>query len=61
MQKHTAKEWLIGIFKRAIDEKYPLIAVKVRMDGFPKDEIIINELENAAKKLEYYVNTYCRC
>ena len=58
MVKHTAKEWLIGVFTKAIKESYPLVAVKIHMEGFPKDEIIINELENAEKKLEYYVNTY---
>ena len=34
------------------------IGVKVQMDEFEKDEIIINERENFKSKLEYYQRVY---
>lgn len=34
------------------------IGIKVQMDGFEKDEIIINETENFKSKLEYYQRVY---
>lgn len=34
------------------------VAVVVRMEGFPEDEIIINSRANFDSKLEYYKNTY---
>jgi hypothetical protein len=34
------------------------VAIQVRMDGFPEDEIIINKYENIDSKLEYYNKTY---
>jgi hypothetical protein len=34
------------------------IGLKIQMDGFEKDEIIINERENFKSKLEYYQRVY---
>ena len=56
--KHTAKKWLEDSFRKGMTESYTYFAVKIHMEGFPEDEIIINPLENAEKKLEYYLNAY---
>lgn len=45
-------------FRTAIENDMKYIAVKVKILGFPKEEIIINEIENFEKKLEYYRKTY---
>jgi hypothetical protein len=34
------------------------VAIQVRMDGFPEDEIIVNKYENIDTKLDYYNKTY---
>jgi hypothetical protein len=39
-----------------LGEKY--VAIKVHMDGFPSDEIIVNDSANFEKKLEYYKSAY---
>ncbi|MEG1597282.1 MAG: hypothetical protein RR359_03310 [Bacilli bacterium] len=49
---------LRNCFNYAIERKWKYIAVKIRMQGFEKDEIIINETENFEKKLEYYEKAY---
>jgi hypothetical protein len=45
-------------FRVATDlgEKYAFI--KVHMEGFPSDEVIINDSDNFEKTLEYYKNAY---
>lgn len=45
-------------FQAAKASRYKYVAVKVHMDGFPQDEIIINPIENFESKLEYYKKTY---
>lgn len=49
---------LVKTFEEA--KQYPgfYVAIKVSMDGFPEDEVIINRYENIDSKLEYYRNTY---
>lgn len=49
---------LVSVFEYAINYDYNYVAVVVRMDGYPENEIIINPNENFKKKLEYYQNTY---
>lgn len=34
------------------------VGVKISMEGFPADEIIINPTDNFKKKLEYYKGAY---
>jgi hypothetical protein len=45
-------------FRYAISEKYKLFAVAVQLPGLSKPEIIINCLENAKEKLDYYKQMY---
>lgn len=33
-------------------------AIKVRMEGFPEPEIIVNRMENAEAKIAYYEKVY---
>ena len=42
----------------AFELGFKYFAIKVEMDGFPEDEVIINPIENAVEKIEYYKNTY---
>jgi hypothetical protein len=49
---------LIANFNDAKKDNAKYVAIKIRMDGFDKDEIIINERENFDAKLEYYKETY---
>lgn len=49
---------LVNVFNKAKDNNIPFVAIVVRMGGFPKDEIIINENENIDSKLAYYQKTY---
>ena len=46
------------IFNECKREGTGYIAVEVRMDGFPENEIIVNKYENINTKLEYYNKTY---
>ena len=41
-----------------MDNNEGYVAIQVRMDGFPEDEIIVNRCENIDTKLEYYNKTY---
>lgn len=45
-------------FDTAIRFKEKYIAVMIKMEGYPKPEIIVNFVENIPKKLEYYKNAY---
>lgn len=45
-------------FNKAIASKSRYVAVAIQMEGFPYDEIIINHIENAEGKLEYYKKVY---
>ena len=49
---------LENCFKSAKVQGVKFLGVKIWMDGFEKEEIIINPIENFDKKLEYYKNSY---
>ena len=49
---------LENCFRSAIDSNYNYVAVKICMEGFEIDEIIVNPIENAEAKLKYYKDTY---
>jgi hypothetical protein len=49
---------LINMVKTAKEEDAIYIGIKIKMDGFAKDEVIINEKENFDAKLGYYMSTY---
>lgn len=51
-------EELKACFSLAIEDGAYFVAIKIKMDDFPKEEIIINPIENAEKKLEYYLSAY---
>lgn len=46
------------VFNKAVKLGFKYVAVKVRMDGFLEDEVIINGIENALGKLEWYNDKY---
>lgn len=45
-------------FQNAVELGFKYVAVRVRMEGFNSDEVIINQLDNAVAKLEYYKSAY---
>lgn len=45
-------------FKNAIKGKHMYIGVRVKIQGFPESEMIINSSENFESKLEYYKKAY---
>jgi len=45
---------------RALKHDATFIGVKIKMQGFEKPEIIINQVENFKTKLEYYNKAYNR-
>jgi MoaA/NifB/PqqE/SkfB family radical SAM enzyme len=45
-------------FKMAIESGERFVAVAIQMEGFNDVEFIINPIENAEAKLEYYKKTY---
>ena len=49
---------LINTFEVAIECGAKFIGLKIAMDGFDKDEVIINPYENFKSKLAYYEKTY---
>lgn len=49
---------LVSAFAAAKAHGERFIGLKIKMDGFEKEEIIINERENFDSKLTYYENTY---
>lgn len=49
---------LENCFRSAIDSGYNYVAVKIRIEGFQNDEIVINPLANAESKLAYYKHAY---
>lgn len=51
-------EALLECFGLAQKEKCEFIAVKVKMTGFEKEEVIINHIDNVIAKSEYYKNAY---
>lgn len=53
----SKKQHLRNVFDMAI-RNHKWVAIKVSMEGFPEEEIIVNPPENAASKLAYYEKTY---
>lgn len=51
-------EYLENCFKRAKELNQKYVAIQVYMNGFPRCEIIVNQVENVDTKLEYYKKTY---
>jgi hypothetical protein len=49
---------LENMFLAAAKNNIKYVGVLIHMDGFPCDEIIINENANIIPKLKYYKNTY---
>jgi len=58
MEDGLAMVRLTGVFNEAKGLGMSFIAVKIRMDGFPEDEVIINGHANIETKLDYYKKTY---
>ncbi|MDU0154016.1 hypothetical protein [Bacillus cabrialesii] len=52
------KTELVQAFKKAIEMDTSFIGIRVRMEGFPDDELIINPMPNFSMKLEYYQKVY---
>lgn len=53
-----ANDKLAEAVREAIKEGKKFFAIRVKMDTFPKDEIIINDLENLEAKLAYWLEVY---
>ncbi|MGE6365187.1 hypothetical protein ACQKD9_15535 [Bacillus paramycoides] len=51
-------EGLGKCFNEALSEEANYVAVQIEMDGFPSDEVIINDKHNIESKLKYYKKTY---
>lgn len=51
-------EYLIKCFTRAKEREVNYVAVVISMEGFPSNEVIINDSENIDIKLAYYQKTY---
>ncbi|MNK57579.1 hypothetical protein D3C87_766380 [compost metagenome] len=58
MNLNPTMQEMTEIFEDAKEFGANFIAVKVKMDGFEKPEVILNEKENIDSKLEYYKKTY---
>ncbi|PFI94848.1 hypothetical protein COI88_29575 [Bacillus cereus] len=51
-------EELEKCFNEAVNEEAEYVAVQIEMDGFPSDEVIINDKHNIDSKLAYYKKTH---
>lgn len=51
-------EKLEKTFDTAIEHGFSYVAVVIQMSDFKTCEVIINPIDNAIDKLEYYKNTY---
>ncbi|MNS88429.1 hypothetical protein D3C72_1224000 [compost metagenome] len=49
---------LVNCFTVAIDNNVNFLAIAVKINGTPENEIIINPKANLLSKLDYYKNTY---
>ena len=52
------KKKLETTFRNAIKGDHDYIGVKIRTQGYPEDEIIINKNEKFKVKLDYYIHAY---
>jgi len=50
--------YLTNILEMAVEVEAKYIAVMIEFEGLDAPEIIINPIENALEKIEYYKNTY---
>jgi len=57
-ERKTRKQLLTEHVKAALVKDFKFFAIVVRMEGFPKDEVIINETANFIPKLDYWCKTY---
>lgn len=46
------------VFLQAHINEIPFVGIRVQMDGFPEDELIVNGYENIKPKMDYYEKTY---
>lgn len=51
-------QFLENCFNSAKKNNMKYVAVKIRIKGYKKDEIIINQVENFDEKLAYYKISY---
>lgn len=51
-------EELEKCFNEVVNEEAEYVAVQIEMDGFPSEEVIINDKHNIDSKLAYYKKTY---
>lgn len=58
MNQSLTMDALAQCFHDAKNNDYGFVAIRVRMEGFPLDEIIVNPIQNVNTKLEYYKKTY---
>ena len=58
MATFKTMENLIESINMAQEISFKYFAIKVEMDGFPEEEVIINPMINAVEKIDYYKNTY---
>ena len=49
---------LEAVFAAAEQEGAAYVGVRIEMDDFPSDEVIINPAQNIAQKLSYYKQVY---
>jgi hypothetical protein len=54
----TKKELMFVSFLAALEGGTTFVAIKVHMEGFPCDEVIINRHDNIEDKLKYWDNVY---
>ena len=52
------KRKLEHVFKNAIENRHPFVGVKIKMQGFPECELVINPYDNLEDKLKYYQKAY---
>lgn len=52
------KDYLVGSFRKAHAENASYVGLSIMMEGYLKEEFIINPHENILDKMEYYINTY---
>lgn len=55
---NSKKRELIDTFNKAVEDNYGFVFVTVYIKDTPTEEIIINPIENATMKTNYYANAY---
>ena len=54
----TKKAIMLDHFRHALEFGKRFVAIKVKKEGFPSDEIIINRHESIEDCIKYWENTY---